>query len=368
MASEGQLTADRDAAVIRLTVVRGPAHDPVEVTKNGAVIGRSSGCEVRLGDGTVSRRHAEIRHLAGRWMLAELCGAYGTWINDGSLDSGAAVPMAPGDRIGIGPWVLQVGAWSPTTVAMTGGEDQAETEGEIRRVDPAASGRMVHHRLELLIHCAGRINAAEDQHTLCEALLESMIEGTGYGRAAMIRLVGDDEGVEVLGVSARDGTPPDAFSRSLVVRASCGETVTLASEQQQGSWGQSIAELDIHSAMCCPIIVDEQVAACLYLDARGEEARVAADAAGFCQALAQLGGLAMANLKRRVMQARQRELDEEMAAAREAQQLMVPLKQTDVGCVRYAIEFHPGRVASGDLFDVVQLPDDRVGVMLGDVS
>jgi len=144
--------------------------------------------------------------------------------------------------------------------------------------------------------------------------------------------------------------------------------VTLASQQTGADWGQSIAELEIHSAMCCPILVDDLVAACLYLDARGAEDAVAPDAAGFCEALAQLAGLAMANLRRRSMQARQRELDEEMAAAREAQQLMIPLRrQADAG-LQYAVEFHPGRVASGDLFDVVQLEHDRIAVILGDVS
>jgi sigma-B regulation protein RsbU (phosphoserine phosphatase) len=68
------------------------------------------------------------------------------------------------------------------------------------------------------------------------------------------------------------------------------------------------------------------------------------------------------------MRLRQRELDEEMAAAREAQQLMVPMQQRELVKIDYEVEFLPGRVASGDLFDVVTLADGCVAVILGDVS
>jgi serine phosphatase RsbU (regulator of sigma subunit) len=332
------------------------------------VIGRSSGCEVRLADATISRRHAEISWIAGRWMLIDLGGANGTWLNDVRLEGGAPMPLAPGDRIVVGPWVLQVGTWTPTTVAMTSEADAAEAMAQVQSVDPIATSRMAHHRLQLLIDSASRINEAPNERALAMSLLESVIDGTGYGRAALVRLAGDDEGVEILGSCARDGGEPDQFSRTLVVRASGGEMVTLAAQESQANWGQSIAELNIHSAMCCPIHVDEQVASCLYLDARGSEQEVQPDAAGFCQALSQLAGLAMANLRRQTMRLRQREMDEEMNAAREAQQLMVPMQRTELASVEYEVEFLPGRIASGDLFDVVLLSDNRVAVILGDVS
>ena len=365
--SESQ-QADPVAAMLRLTSVRGPSLPAMEITRSGGVIGRSSACEVRLVDATVSRRHAEIRYLGDRWMLADLGGANGTWLNDVRIDSEDATPLAPGDRIGVGPWVLRVGSWAPTTVAMAE-VDGSEEAVLVKPLQPDVAGQLAHHRLQLLMDCAGRINEAQDEQGLARSLLESVIEGTGYCRAALVRLAGDEEGVEILGsVSSDVGGAVDRFSRTLVTRASGGEFVTLAGQQQTADWGRSIADLAIHSAMCCPVQVDDQVAACLYLDARGGEDRVAGDAAGFCHALAQLGGLAMANLRRRAMQDRQRELDAEMAAAREAQQLMVPLKPAELAGLDYAVEFHPGRVASGDLFDVVELEEGRIAVMLGDVA
>ena len=69
---------EQAASILRLVGVRGPTLSPVEVTRAGGVIGRSSGCEVLLADATISRRHAEISWIAGRWMLIDLGGANGT--------------------------------------------------------------------------------------------------------------------------------------------------------------------------------------------------------------------------------------------------------------------------------------------------
>ena len=45
------------------------------------VIGRSSACQIVLGDDTVSRRHAELRFADGRWLLRDLATSNGTNVN-----------------------------------------------------------------------------------------------------------------------------------------------------------------------------------------------------------------------------------------------------------------------------------------------
>ena len=45
------------------------------------VIGRSSSCQIVLGDDTVSRRHAELRFEDGRWLLRDLGSTNGTYVN-----------------------------------------------------------------------------------------------------------------------------------------------------------------------------------------------------------------------------------------------------------------------------------------------
>ena len=78
------LTADLPAAP------RDPARPPARpsgpprfagVVGAHLVIGRSSSCQIVLGDDTVSRRHAELRFEDGRWMLRDLGSSNGSYVN-----------------------------------------------------------------------------------------------------------------------------------------------------------------------------------------------------------------------------------------------------------------------------------------------
>ena len=63
------------------------------------VIGRSSACQIVLGDDTVSRRHAELRFEDGRWLLRDLGSSNGTWVNGGRV---IEPEVRPGDLIHLG--------------------------------------------------------------------------------------------------------------------------------------------------------------------------------------------------------------------------------------------------------------------------
>jgi sigma-B regulation protein RsbU (phosphoserine phosphatase) len=163
-----------------------------------------------------------------------------------------------------------------------------------------------------------------------------------------------------------DGRPDD-LSRSLIRAAADGDIAQMLSDEQP-AYGQSIADLNIHSALCCPILLDEHITAFLYLDARGAEAMVQSDAASFCQALVRIAGLAIANIRRRELLDRQQRLESDLSAAREAQAFILPKSRGVVSGQPYAMQFQPGRWASGDLFDILELPDGRVAFIVGDVT
>jgi hypothetical protein len=78
------LTADLPAAprtlIARLRARLAPPALPQLVGAH-LLIGRSSACQIVLGDDTVSRRHAELRFEDGRWLLRDLDSSNGTYVN-----------------------------------------------------------------------------------------------------------------------------------------------------------------------------------------------------------------------------------------------------------------------------------------------
>ncbi|MEV4559661.1 DUF1707 and FHA domain-containing protein [Kitasatospora sp. NPDC049285] len=71
-------------------------------------IGRMTGSDLRLGDGTVSRCHAELRFEAGEWVLYDLGSSNGTYVNEHRLAGGIVV--RPGDRLRFGRLGFQLTA------------------------------------------------------------------------------------------------------------------------------------------------------------------------------------------------------------------------------------------------------------------
>src|SRR4051794_2146691 len=44
------------------------------------VVGRSTGCDVVVGEATVTRRHLELRAIDGGWLAVDLGSTNGTWL------------------------------------------------------------------------------------------------------------------------------------------------------------------------------------------------------------------------------------------------------------------------------------------------
>jgi hypothetical protein len=61
------------------------------------LIGRSDGCDLRLDDTTVSRRHARMFFRDGAWVVQDLGSKNGTWLNGRQV---IRARVRPGDMIG----------------------------------------------------------------------------------------------------------------------------------------------------------------------------------------------------------------------------------------------------------------------------
>jgi hypothetical protein len=76
-------------------------HDPIEVTHNRAVVGRSGTADVHVADPEVSRRHALLWREAGATWIVDLGSANGTFLNGSRVTE--PTPVAPGDLLEFGP-------------------------------------------------------------------------------------------------------------------------------------------------------------------------------------------------------------------------------------------------------------------------
>jgi len=363
---------------IHLEVLAGPEIPaPVLSPDKPHVLGRTGQADIRLLDETVSRRHAQIFLRADAWYVTDLESRHGTTLNGITLTPNNPAPLQEGDLLRLGPWTFRVrfGTKGPSTSLLSTSDDAGEIASRVQRVPAHELNLRAQHRLELLIDCSATIAAAVTEQSLANAALDAVIAGTLFPRAAFIRHVGSSDGVELIAYKGPDaadpsrkgGMPSLGVSRSLLRAASEGQVVRMDSGSS-ANYGQSIIDLGIHSAICAPVMMGANPAAYLYLDARGGETQVQPDAAAFCQAISRICGLALSNLNRATLEARQKSLENDLKAARDAQSLIMPPPGGQHGRITYAMHSEPGRIVAGDLFDVVPLKDGKVGVFLGDVA
>ncbi len=71
-------------------------------------IGRQSDCDFRIGDSSVSRRHAELRIHRDEFTIGDLGSSFGTHLNGRKLETKSFATLHNGDRIQLGAITLVV--------------------------------------------------------------------------------------------------------------------------------------------------------------------------------------------------------------------------------------------------------------------
>jgi hypothetical protein len=101
--TEGQ-DSDAEGEVARETVALIEGNTKHEITKPVTVLGRSAGCDIRLGDPNVSRRHAELRQQGTSYWMVDLGSTNGVEVNGArveraKLDHGDTVTLGESELV-----------------------------------------------------------------------------------------------------------------------------------------------------------------------------------------------------------------------------------------------------------------------------
>lgn len=88
-----------------ILVVRGGEEEGMHFTLSPTVttIGRNEDADIPLEDITVSRRHSEIHHSAGRYIVRDAGSLNGTYVNQRRID---VVELSQGDELQVGKFRL----------------------------------------------------------------------------------------------------------------------------------------------------------------------------------------------------------------------------------------------------------------------
>lgn len=344
-----------------------------QLTEPYSILGRQLDSTVCLVAKAVSRQHAKILCENGAFFVEDLESSNGTYVNNRRIPAGVRMPLTEQDTLQIGPYVL---ALRPEpTVAVT--EPSLVIRDQINAIslDQSVYEQAPAQKLQVVLETAQHLARTLDPDQLLGKLLDQLMRLFPQADRAMF-LGCDDEKLVVRAMRFRhlNDDTACAYSRTIVKQA-LEQGVGILSEDVQGDQrfqtSATLTSLDLHSLLCVPLITqDGKRLGILQVDRfrggspfRKEDLELLTTIA-----LQVVTVLENASLHQEVL--REQRLLQELELAREIQQGFLPGDFDDFNTdgIEIFAAVHPARMVSGDLYDVLRLPDGRISFFVGDVS
>ncbi|MBL8747502.1 MAG: SpoIIE family protein phosphatase [Phycisphaerae bacterium] len=358
---------------LHLDPISGPEIAPITLRDPSNILGRGGKSNVVLAHDAVSREHVSITRHAGAWYVTDLASRNGTRLGNLPLPAGQPTPLQDGDTLELKPWSFIVRLTDALSrIAAKTIDDLAPSGTRLRTTEAKADSR-IRQQFDSLLRASALLYSAKDEAELLEYLLQTTLGATGFERAAVIRRTDSIDSVEV--VAQRFSTEkaghkpaPFHFSRSLLRAAAEGPYAVVGDAGAITPRPDTMIRHDIAAAACAPIRLSEAVWGYLYLDSGlGTPPTATGDLLELVRSLTDITSLALSNVKQQDVRKRLTALQSDFEAAAEIQQFLLPAPSGSVSRLKYAVRSRPGRIVSGDIFDVLELPDNRVALFLGDV-
>jgi len=355
----------------------------VELSPEGALLGRSATCEIVLASARASRRHARVfRDPFDRWLIQDLDSRNGVWIREERIEGISVVHPGQSFRVGsckltIEPDVSMEIEATPSVHTATSLIVEPTTDEVL--TTPEARGRPVATvHLKELNAIVDRIGELGSPRELYPEVCDLLARGSETV-AVVIRLPGPPQPLPpsptVLACSfggSRRSAGEAAnlhLSRRVLESVRTGNGAVMASNAgaEQANLGLTIVDDQRPRAvLCAPVTEPGEVIDLLYLDVPG--ARSGGEYLDFLQAVAKQVSSARKGLLLAKARSERALLDQQLALAREIQQGLTPTGLQDVAGADVAVHYQPAMWVGGDYCDVWPLPDGRIALAVGDVS
>ena len=362
-------------------IVLGSGEDRRRVPVGSSLtVGRAGHCALVIRDSAASRQHLEIRTSDGDYVCRDLNSRNGTVVNGVRTRS---CKLQHGDRIEIGETTLlfEVGNESVTsapdrTVFLQTVLDPAGREQELK--PSSVSKEFLEAAYTLMNALASNFNTCE----LVDRILQITTDGIRAQRGAVL-FAGTDEELLPCAVCGnvhmiRDGVVRPAgmdeieISKTVARRVlQNGENVLFESARTDGvvDSSASISALNLTSILCVPIRTKNHILGILYIDTDITDHAYTQDDLLLAAAAGNSAGLALQNARNHQELLEKQRLDQDIEAAWTIQEgfLVSDWPTDDVRFEVYGTT-QPAKIVGGDFYDFARIDDDRLGMLIGDVS
>jgi serine phosphatase RsbU (regulator of sigma subunit)/pSer/pThr/pTyr-binding forkhead associated (FHA) protein len=336
------------------------------------VLGRNPDCAIVIPITSVSREHAQIVRVQGRFFIEDNKSRNGTYLNDKAVT--ARTPLKNNDKIRICDFVA----------AFLDKEAQPDDQMEdststIEAVVTQSSHQLLEtqpaEKLRHLLEISSNLSKTLDLETLLPQIAESLF--SLFRQADRCFIIQAEEGTRrLLPRVVKTRRPQDEStarpSRTIVQR--CLETAQAylsddASKDAALQMSQSVVDFRIRSVMCVPLCdAGGKAFGVIQLDTQDRSKRFTAEDLRLLYGVANQAAIALDNARLHAEAVQRERLHRDLELAHRVQLSFLPARLPQVDGYDFFAHYEPANEVGGDYYGFIPLPDGRLAVAVGDVA
>ena len=371
----------------RLRAIGGPNAGAVYDLKDVVVLGRALDCQVHIRDLTVSRRHARITRLEDRFMVEDLGSGNGTFVNDHGvrrhfLQHGDVIRVCNAkfefqetDRPADAVTMVGTTASRPQIVKTVDANEPLLSQ-DAQALTTLTNPRellLMASRLKTIVAVSDAISSILDLDELLPEVLNRLFDVFAKAERAIVMLI-DERGEQLIPKAVKRRRDDDdeelQISRTILQDVIDHRHAVLshdAMEDKRFKAGLSVANFGIRAMMAAPLVWRGEAVGVVYLDSQGIAAFSQTDLE-LLTGIAGQAAAALGNARLHEELLKRQRLEQDLHLAERIQQSFLPRRIPVVDGFTFSARYDPAYEVGGDFYDFVYLPDERLGIVVGDVA
>jgi len=271
-----------------------------QLDRDELVLGRHSDCDIVIAADGASRKHARILRQGDNFLIEDLGSTNGTFVNAQRV--GKAV-LKDADTIKMGTAIftfflsdvrkkvdgsqgvlsMRPAASDKTSILDSIDARSYDITAEAPALGPEEQLKRVSNRLKIVNKINEAISGSLNLDSILKMILDDLFSVYVQAERGFILLLDDDAGAPVPKAVKHRHRPKDetiTLSSTIINHAIDNQKALLsvdASSDQKFAGAMSIADHDIHSVMCAPLIFKERILGIIYIDTTNPKAEFTAD-------------------------------------------------------------------------------------------
>jgi serine phosphatase RsbU (regulator of sigma subunit)/pSer/pThr/pTyr-binding forkhead associated (FHA) protein len=373
-----------------LRVLKGPNQGECFRLEDTNVIGRDPPkCNIVIPMNAVSREHAKIERVGGRFYIEDLKSRNHTYVNNEVIETRTL--LRNNDKIRICDFLVAFQDSSPLPplpADMVAEQDDEDGDSGGSTTVEATLSHNTNLQLEMqpadklkaILEISANLSKTLELDRLLPQIVESLFllfkqadrcfiilaeEGVGRGGEGIVKLI-----PKVIRTRRRQDESTARFSRTIVRKCLDTGDAFLSDDASSGvPVSQSVVDFRIRSVLCAPLAsADGKTFGVIQLDTQDRNKKFTQDDLKLLKGVGDQASIAMENAKLHEVTVVRERLRRDLELAHQVQLSFLPSRLPEVAGYEFFSYYEPALEVGGDYYDFVEVGTQRLAVMVGDVA